>query len=183
MQFRSIHIVTIVVIAAIQFIAVKAKAQNASGAGQQAVALGISNVAEIGFVNSGSIVSLNFDDMNDYTDGLESQEQTIRVRSNKNFNVRVKANTSKFTYTGSAANPNMSVSSVLDIKITNNNTGGSIANGFGAFKNLPTSGKKIINNGTAGDDQTFAVKYKATPGFTYPAGTYTVDIVFTVTQR
>lgn len=166
----------------------KAKAQNESGTAQQTIALAMSNALDITFVDNnsstGNTVSLSFDNVEDYAGGVESASQTIRVRSNKDFDVRVKSSASKFSYSGSASSdPNMSVSSVLAMKIIDNNTGGNISGGFSNYKALSTNNKKIINNADAGNDQTFSVKYKATPGFAYPAGTYTVDIVYTVTQR
>ncbi len=41
----------------------------------------------------------------------------------------------------------------------------------------------LISNGQNGGNQTFSVMYNATPGFAYPAGTYTVDVVYTATQQ
>jgi hypothetical protein len=41
----------------------------------------------------------------------------------------------------------------------------------------------MINSASKGGNQTFEVKYKATPGFAYPAGTYTTDVVYTATQE
>lgn len=184
MQLRREHIGRIISMVALLVSAFKSQAQSGSVAtAQQAVQLGMSNVAEISFVNSSAVVDLIFDDMNDYANGVESAEQTIRVRSNKNYDVRVKANAPKFTYSGTSTNPHMSVSNVLDLKVTANSTGGNIVNGFSGFKSLGTANRKIISNGVAGDNQTFVVKYRATPGYAYPAGTYAVDIVYTVTQK
>jgi hypothetical protein len=41
----------------------------------------------------------------------------------------------------------------------------------------------MINNGLAGGSRTFNVNYRAIPGFEYPAGAYTMDVVFTATQQ
>jgi len=168
--------------------AVTVHAQNTTGTGHQPVSIGLSNIVEIGFLNTnsntGNIIGLTFQDVNDYMNGVESDEQMLRVRSNKNFDVRVKASSSKFSYTGNATiTPDMYVSNVLTLKVTENNTGGTVTSGYGNYKSLSSSGKKIINNGDAGNNQTFAIKYKATPGFNFPTGTYTVDVVFTVTAH
>lgn len=158
--------------------------QNASGDAQQKLELGLSNAAEISFVNSNNIINLEFNTTEDYANGVESGEQTLKVRSNKDFDIRVKANTARFSYSGSVSPaPKMSVNSVLSMKITVNNTGGSVTSGFSNYKNLSSGNQRIIKDGEAGGNQTFNIKYKANPGFSFPAGTYTVDIVYTVTQK
>jgi hypothetical protein len=40
----------------------------------------------------------------------------------------------------------------------------------------------VITNAAAGENKNFSVEYQAKPGFTYPAGTYSVDIIYTATQ-
>ncbi|MCB0700871.1 MAG: hypothetical protein KDC11_13515, partial [Chitinophagaceae bacterium] len=64
-------------------------------------------------------------------------------------------------------------------------TGGSIANPFSnsAYATLSSSDQDLITTADRGGNQTFSVKYKATPGFAYPAGTYSVDVVYTATQE
>lgn len=155
---------------------------NQSAGASQSAALGLSDAIDISFMNAGASISMQFNNVNDYANGIESDEQTLLVRSNKKFNVRVKASASKFTYSGPSADPKMKVSDVLKVKITANNTGGTISSGFANYKSPSTGGTKIINNATPGGNNTFSVKYLADPGFEYPAGTYTVDIVYTATQ-
>ena len=41
----------------------------------------------------------------------------------------------------------------------------------------------ILTGASNGNNQTFSVKYKATPGFAYPAGVYAVDVTYTATQQ
>ena len=100
--------------------------------------------------------------------------------------VAVKANATNFSYTGNTSPaPQMPVSGVLGIKVTANGTGGSIANPFSnsAYATLSGSDQDLITTADRGGNQTFSVKYKATPGFAYPAGTYSVDVVYTATQE
>ena len=100
------------------------------------------------------------------------------------FNVTVQANATNFTYSGSyTTGTTMPVSGVLKLKVTSNATGGSVASPFGGFGNLSAANQGLINNGAYGGNQLFTVKYKATPGFAYPAGTYTTTIVYTATQQ
>lgn len=163
--------------------------QSVNGNAQQSVQLGLAKAIDISFTannsNIGNIVSLVFDDVNDYVNGVESPEQGMRVRANVKFDVSVDISSSNFSYTGPANSGNvMPVSNVLRLKVTQNNTGGNITGGFGNnFQQLTTNDKKIINNADAGGDRTFAVKYRATPGFAYAAGTYTVDVIYTATER
>jgi hypothetical protein len=162
--------------------------QNATGTGQQTVQLALSHALDITFTNNnnniGNTVNLIFDDINDYTNGVESSDQQLRVRSNAEFDVRVEVASEHFTYTGNASSNNsMDVDEVLKMKVTENNTGGTITGGFQNYKKLTDNDKKMINKGEPGNDQTFSVRYKATPGFGYAAGTYAVDVIYTLTEH
>lgn len=158
---------------------------TASQTASQAAKLSLSDVLELTFSVTGGdgvTVILPFTSVNDYIDGVESSEQEIRIRSNKGFNIRVAANSRNFTYTGTASpSPVMKVSDVLNMKITENNTEGVITGGFSNYKSLSSSSKKILNK-CSNRERAFKVKYKAVPGFTYPAGDYSAQIVFTATQ-
>ena len=168
---------------------------SSSGTGESAAAsqstnLALSNAIEITFTGNGSTVgadvNIPFSTVNDYANGVESDAQELKIRSNKNFSVAVKANATNFSYTGNTSPaPTMPVENVLGIKVTDNNTGGSIANPFSAnsYASLSSSNQDLISGGSRGGNQTFEVKYKATPGFAYPAGTYSVDVVYTATQE
>jgi hypothetical protein len=171
-------------------VAFAANAQNASSTAQQTIQLTLSNVLEITFVgtgtNTGSTVSLPFTSVNSYINGVSSSSQQLMIRSNKSFNVTVQSNAANFTYAGTTnPAPTMPVNGVLAIKVPANATGGTIAAPFSSssFTYLTSSAQALINNGSNGSAQTFDVQYKATPGFNYPAGTYTVDVVYTATQQ
>ena len=179
----------IILTAGILGITVAAQAQsNASGNAQQSVQLGLSNALEITFTGSnsatGTTVSLPFTTANDYANGVQSSAQQLKVRSNKNFNVAVKANAANFTVTNNGNTTTSTMpASVLEVKVSANGTGGSIASAYNNFTDLTTSPANIITNGTSGGNQTFSVMYKAAPGFAYPAGTYNMDVVYTATQQ
>jgi hypothetical protein len=171
-------------------ITVAVKAQNASSTATQTVNLNLSNAIEITFTGNnsatGAAVNLAFNTVNDYANGVTSSEQGLKVRSNKNFTVAVKTNAANFTYTGTTSPaPVMPIAGVLGVMVSANGTGGTIATPFSAtaYADLSSTAKNLITNGSKGGNQTFAVKYEATPGFAYPAGTYTVDVVYTATQQ
>lgn len=159
---------------------VAAFAQSANSAATQAVKLDMSNAIELTIL-TGANPQMNFVTVNDYANGIVSAEQQLQVRSNKKFNVRVKARTSRFSFAGTGADPKMPLS-VLRLKVYNNNTGGVITSGYQNFSTLSTGSKSMINNATPGGSNTFSVQYRATPGFTYPAGTYAMEIIYTATQ-
>lgn len=166
-----------------------ANAQQSSSA-SQAVQLQLQNAIDITFTANGSdvgpLVEIPFTTINDYVNGVETANQEIRVRSNKAFNVFVKTNAENFTYTGGATpTPVMPVAGVLNLVVISDNTGGIIPGPYStsSYYTLRDFNIELIQGGTAGADQKFTVKYKATPGFTYPAGTYDVGVVYTATQQ
>ena len=163
---------------------------NASGTAQQNVQLALSNALEIKFLSNnsttGNTVTLPFTTVNDFQTGVTSSDINLYVRSNKNFSVTVNSSSNQFAYSGSATqNTNMSVPSVLGIMVTSNNTGGSIGNQFSSssYNNINSNSKTLFQNCTYGGNQNFTVKYKATPGFNNPAGTYSIDVIYTATQQ
>ena len=141
---------------------------NASSTASQTVQLALSNALEITFTGNGSATgataTLPFTTVNDYANGVESAAQEIKFRSNKNFNVTVKTTTANF----SVMNNGVTTSSTMPAS---------------AYNSLSATAANLITNASNGGNQTFAVKYKATPGFAYPAGTYATDVVFTATQQ
>jgi len=178
----------VIAIAALAISGFAANAQ-ASSTATQTVNLNLSNAIELTFTGSGTAtgaaVNLAFNTVNDYANGVQSSAQELKVRSNKKFGVTVKTNNASFSYTGSTTPaPVMPVSGVLGLKVSANGTGGTIATPFSAtaFNGLTSTAANLISNGLNGGNQTFSVMYEATPGFTYPAGTYTVDVVYTATQ-
>lgn len=171
---------------------VHASAQNQANdveQARQAARLVMSNAIDITFSatnsSAGGTVSLVFDDINDFANGVNSDPYQIRVRSNKRFRVQAKTSASRFSYTGNTSPaPQMNVNSILFLKVTNNSTGGSVASNFNnKYRSMSSSNQTLISNGTAGGNKTFNVEYRATPGYNYPAGTYSVNVVYTATQQ
>jgi hypothetical protein len=168
----------------ISFIAAHAQVNSSAS---QTVNLNLSNAIEITFTGSGTAtgdpVTMSFTTVTDYANGVESSDQQLKVRSNKNFKVSVKSNATNFTYTGTTTPaPTMVVANVLNVKVSANATGGTIANSFSSYQDVPTANTDILSNCSKGSNQTFSVKYQADPQFNFPAGNYAVDVVYTATQ-
>ncbi len=179
----------IVLIAATVFTAFASHAQVSTTA-SQTMNLVLSNAIDMTFTANntatGPLVSLPFTTTADYASGVTSTAQALKVRSNKNFNVTVKTSAANFSYTGATSPaPVMPVSGVLGLEVTANGTGGSIVAPFSAasYSTLTSTNQNMLSNGTYGGNQTFSVQYQATPGWSYPAGTYAVDVVYTATQQ
>lgn len=162
---------------------------NQTSQAAQSARLVMSNAIEITFSgtgnNTGETVALVFNNVNDYANGVESGAYQVKVRSNKKFRVQAKTSSSKFTYTGTTSPaPSMNVSNILFLKVTNNNTGGSVSSNFNnKFRTLSSSNQTLVSNATPGGNNTFNVQYKANPGYNFPAGTYSVNVVYTATQQ
>jgi len=177
-------------VAILAILSFTAQAQNAtSAAGAQKANLDLSNALEISFTgNSSEIINVEFASLTDMINGVETAEHEIRVRSNKKFKVTVKPSSNNFTYSGnSLIGTLLRVSNVMKIQVVNNNTGGSQPFsaqllGWQSFSILGTP-VTLLNNCDAGGNQTFTVKYKATPGVNCKAGNYSTEMVYTATQQ
>ncbi len=131
-----------------------------------------------------STITIPIGGINALADGMESHEIEVTLQSTADYDVSVSSSSAYFTYNGTATNPaQMLVKDVLSIKITANTTGGTVSNGFTQYQPVDgTLNQLIIASGLSGT-RTFAFKYMAQPGFNYPAGTYTTDIVYTITKK
>lgn len=176
------------IIAALAITTLTSYAQNASNSGLQTAELALTNALEISFTGNSSTVNVEFQSLSDMLNGVETATHEIKVRSNKKFKVSVKPSSNNFTYAGpSLIGTLLKVSSVMKIMVVDNNTGGSKPylaqlTGWQSFSvlGLPIT---LLNNCKAGGNQTFTVKYKATPGINCNAGTYTTEMVYTATQQ
>ncbi len=162
-------------------------AQQSSNS-SQTVSMGVSSTIELTFTGSttttGATVNLNFNTVNDYANGVVSSDQELKVTSNRNFTIAVKTSSATFSYAGSTSPAPAMPVSILGLMLSSNSTGGTVVSPFSAsaYNSLSNSNQMLLNTCTAGNAKLFAVKYKATPDFTYPAGTYTVDVLYTATQ-
>lgn len=167
-------------------IAIGAMAKNQSGAGSQTTKLNLSNAISISFYSwyYGGTQTMHFNNVNDYANGVETGWQILIVNSNKNYDVSVKANSSHFSYSGSTTPAPAMPISALNVGLFYNGTGGSASGTFSnKFAPLSHNAQALISNGHKGSFRYFFTRYKATPGFAYPAGTYTAEVIYTATQR
>jgi hypothetical protein len=165
-----------------------ATAQSSSAS--QSVSLVLNNAIDISYMatgnGSGNNAMMQFSNPTDYSNGVTSPEQGLRVRSNKSFKVAVRCEASGFTYQGNNANTMQNMpDNALRLKVTANNTGGAVKAPFSTdgYASLSNESQDLLVGGEYGQNQTFAVQYKCTPGFNLPAGTYTMNVVYTATQE
>lgn len=182
------------ILAAFIFLSVgTATAQNAGRSASQNVQLGLTDVVSTGGFSGGGSggngggsgpVTFPLSGTGAMSQGVESPEIQVTMQSNAVYDVNVSSSTTDFTYTGGATFPvPMNVKDVLSFSITGNSTGGSVGNNFSQFQPIDGTNQKVaIVSGQPGVS-TFSFKYKAQPGFSYPAGTYTTNIVFTIVKK
>lgn len=166
----------------ITLISHSAFAQQQSSSASQLIKIHLEPTINI-TANSNNVVDIGFNNLSHYTNGVTSGSQTFKVHSNKDFVVSVKTNASQFSYAGTEIPaPAMPVRNTLYLAVENNNTGGTVANSFNNYTSLSEIPKDLLLGCKNGGDKTFAVNYKASPGTNYPAGDYTVSVVYTATQ-
>jgi hypothetical protein len=118
--------------------------------------------------------NINFTTVNQLKNGItNSNVNTFYVKSNVAWNLSVKASTQYFSNAGTFSSANMPAS-ILTIVSPN------------ASKVLSTT-DQVFNSGTAGAatkaGNTFNMNIIANPGFNYGPGTYTLNIVYTLTAQ
>lgn len=162
-----------------------ANAQATSSAAPQRVTLTVDDILDLSWSSgSGTAQTFNFSNLSDYTNGKESSEQEFRILTNKNFKIEVKTTSANLTDGGANQMP---VVNHLQMMVTSNSTG-AISGGFGStYTSLNSVPQQIISGGQPGNiatpEQKFRIKYKATPGTTYPKANYSVDVLFTATHQ
>lgn len=179
-------ITTIAILLALTTVAAAQNQANETAGGTQRTELALSNAIDISFysVAYGGTQTMTFSNVNDYANGVQTGWQILIVKSNKNYDVTVKTNSANFTYSGNTTPaPTMPVSA-LNVGLYYNGTGGTPNNTFNnKYAPLSANSQTLITNGKKGGFQYFFTRYKATPGFAYPAGTYTAEVIYTATQR
>lgn len=179
----------ITILAVLAFLSVAAQGQQTTAnSAVQSTNLALSNALEISFTGNSGIVDIDFASLNDLVNGVETASHQIKVSSNKKYKVTVRPASDNFTYAGSSLLGSLlKVSTVMKIKVEDNNTGGDrpwLAQilGWQSFSvlGLPVT---LLTDCDAGNNQTFTVKYKATPGINCVAGNYNADMVYTATQQ
>jgi hypothetical protein len=144
-------------------------AQQTSSIGH-AVSLTLTNSIELAFLQGSNGANLTFSSLDNYLNGVTySNAATLKVRSNKGYTVSVRAATDHFS---SSTNTQMPVNNVLFVKETNQN----------GFVSINTSDQTLLPGQNRGNND-FTVTYKASPGYNYEGGVYTINIIYTATQE
>lgn len=142
---------------------------NAQVSTTQTVTLDLKNQIDITIQSAGG-TNFSFATTNDYASGLTNGgASTIRVRSNKDWNVTVASNAEFFSI---GATTSAMPASVLSVSLKDANN----------FKTLNTT-QQAFTNGNKGGSNEFSVDYKANPGFDFSEGIYTIGVVYTATQK
>lgn len=161
---------------------------NASATASQTVNLELAPVISIEFTNTGTAsggqVSLPFNTINHYNNGVTSGSQELHIRSNKTFKISVQTAASSFAYSGGQSQTGpMPVDNTLFLAVTGNATGGNISSAFNnGYSSLSSSSQDLVLNGQRGGDQNVVLAYQAKPGLGFASGTYSVGVVYTATQ-
>lgn len=138
------------------------------------VAITIAQVAELRVKPGEAIVSeYVFDTGEKYENDIAVLNAVIlQVRTNDDWILTVKSGSENFTYSGSEVPSPVMPASELKVKYQGN-------------PRIPLSTTEVqVNTGTAGtwENNETNMRYIATPRFKYPAGTYTIPVVYTVSN-
>jgi hypothetical protein len=140
-----------------------------TGTSNQTVNLTLLNAISLN-ITSATGTTLSFNASDDYLNGIANNNaSTFQVKSNRPWAVTVKAAAANFS--GPAAPAATMPASVLGVRLNGGTTYTTLSTTAAAF----TSGAR--------GDNSYSVDYKATPGFAYDAGTYTLSVVYTATQQ
>lgn len=160
-----------IVLAALLFVSasVVVKAQTVgTTTSTQPVSVVIKNVFDMSLTST-TTRSFSFDALSDYDNGVEVlNANTINYKTNKAWKVSVKALSTNFT--GGAGTTTMPADV---IKVRKNGAPGYIS---------VSSADQDIATGARGASN-FNIDYKATPGYSYEAGTYAVTLQYTITNQ
>ena len=162
---KKLFLVTLLFVSA----SIIANAQNVgTGTSSQAMSVVIKNVFDMN-LSSTTTRSFSFDNLTDYDNGVEVlNANTVNYKTNKAWKVSVKALSANFS--GGAGTTTMP-SNVIKVRKTGTSTYVSVS---AADQDLATGTRGASN---------FNIDYKATPGYSYEAGTYAVTLQYTITNQ
>jgi hypothetical protein len=121
-----------------------------------------------------NISSLNFSTLDQFNNGITvSNYSTVQIKSNFDWTFSISTATQYFTASGGSASPTMPAS-ILQMAVSTSPT----------YYTLSTTPQQI-NAGSQGDytetGNIFNVNLKASPGYDYGPGTYSITITYTIT--
>jgi hypothetical protein len=123
-----------------------------------------------------NIASLNFSTLDQFNNGITiSNYSTVQLKTNTPWICTIKTTTAYFSASGGSASANMPAS-VLQMALSTSPT----------YYTLSTTDQQI-NAGNQGDltepGNIFNVNLKATPGYDYGPGTYSITLTYTFTAN
>jgi hypothetical protein len=165
---------------------ISAKAQSRASA-SQTIQLVLNPIIDIKLsevdADQGAMVTMPFNTVHQYKDGVFSGTQELEVRSNKNFKISVQTDASNFQYSGASNGTSMPVDNTLFMSVVDNNTGGRVNGSFdNSYHSLSAAAQDVILNGRNGEEKRLALAYMAKPDMSYPSGLYSVGVIYTATQ-
>lgn len=134
----------------------------------QPVSVVIKNVFDMNLTTT-TTRSFSFDALTDYDNGVEVlNANTINYKTNKAWKVSVKALSANFTGgAGATAMP----ANVIKVR----------KNGSASYISVSAADQDIATGARGASN--FNIDYKATPGYSYEAGTYAVTLQYTITNQ
>jgi hypothetical protein len=159
-------------IVCLSFMCLVARGQSFNGTINPSV--GVATVLNLNVVQN--ISSISFSTYDQFNNGVTvSNYSTLQLKTNVNWTFSASTTTQYFSASGSSASPNMPAS-ILQMALSTNPT----------YYTLSTTPQQI-NAGTLGDLTTpgniFNVNLKATPGYDYGPGTYSITITYTIAAQ
>ena len=148
----------------------------------------INDAIDIRFISNsttGNDIPFTFSTIQNFIDGVvSSEEPELLIRSNKDFNVSVRAKSTTFNGpTGTSMSAD-----ILKIMAVKQPLGSNLATPFSTASYAPISytAQTIFqgcSKGWTSSDQNFKLRFKAEPATQIPAGNYTIDVEYTATQQ
>jgi hypothetical protein len=134
----------------------------------QPISVVIKNVFDMN-LSTTSTRSFSFDALVDYDNGVEIlNANTINYKTNKAWKVSVKALSTNFT--GGAGTTTMPAD-VIKVR----------KNGSASYISVSAADQDIATGARGASN--FNIDYKATPGYSYEAGTYAMTLQYTITNQ
>lgn len=139
---------------------------------QETATLNMNEVMDLSMTSTG--LNFVFNNTSDYDNGIVKTEATsFSVKSNQLWQVKCKASAANFTG-GDGSMP------VSVLSLGKRTTGTTIYTALSNTDNVLATGNR---GASAVSGNTFAVDYKANPGYAYAPASYTVDVIYTISAQ
>jgi hypothetical protein len=156
---------------------------QSSGFSTQSLSLVLGDILNMNFLTNDAVqdrgTDMVFKSPRDYYQGIESEQQTVRISSNRNIAISVRAIDFQ-----NASNPEIRIPSFIYLKVPRINVEGNSSAYSQQSQYQPLEKKDLLlpRETEKGGDQTFKFQYKAKPGGLVEPGIYFLNVVFTATR-